>query len=54
LQIVQVDVTAEEKKEIQANMELTFTYEVVWKQTDVQFDKRFDRYLDPSFFQHRV
>lgn len=52
--IVVVDVTAEEKKEIQPGMELQFTYEVIWKQSDVQFDKRFERYLDPSFFQHRI
>ncbi|KAF7639878.1 Transmembrane 9 superfamily member [Meloidogyne graminicola] len=52
--IVVVDVTAEEKKEIQQDVELSFTYEVIWKQSNVEFDKRFERYLDPSFFQHRV
>jgi len=52
--IVVVDVTAEEKKEIKPNMELSFTYEVIWKQSNTLFDKRFERYLDPSFFQHRV
>nr|CAD2176998.1 unnamed protein product [Meloidogyne enterolobii] len=52
--IVVVDVTAEEKKEIKPNMELSFTYEVIWKQSNTLFDKRFERYLDPSFFQHRI
>lgn len=31
-----------------------FTYEVIWKASDVEFEKRFDKYLDPTFFQHRV
>nr|CAD2180383.1 unnamed protein product [Meloidogyne enterolobii] len=35
-------------------MELSFTYEVIWKQSNTLFDKRFERYLDPSFFQHRI
>ena len=25
-----------------------------WKKSDVKFEDRFDKYLDPSFFQHRV
>jgi len=27
---------------------------VKWKKSDVKFEDRFDKYLDPSFFQHRV
>jgi transmembrane 9 superfamily protein 3 len=34
--------------------QLAFTYEVVWKETKTPFDKRFDKYLDPTFFQHRI
>lgn len=49
-----MDVIAEDKKEIHPNMDLEFTYEVIWKQSEVTLDKRFERYLDPSFFQHRV
>lgn len=33
---------------------ISFTYEIVWKPSDVEFDKRFEKYLDPTFFQHRV
>lgn len=33
---------------------ISFTYEVIWKSSDVEFDKRFEKYLDPTFFQHRV
>ncbi|MBN3287678.1 TM9S3 protein, partial [Polyodon spathula] len=27
---------------------------VKWKKSDVKFEDRFDKYLDPSFFQHRI
>uniref|UniRef100_A0A183BKN8 Transmembrane 9 superfamily member n=1 Tax=Globodera pallida TaxID=36090 RepID=A0A183BKN8_GLOPA len=53
-QIVLADVVAESRRELKPNQELSFTYEVSWKQSDVNFDKRFERYLDPSFFQHRI
>lgn len=33
---------------------IPFTYEVIWKPSDVEFDRRFEKYLDPTFFQHRV
>lgn len=31
-----------------------FCVQVKWKKSDVKFEDRFDKYLDPSFFQHRV
>lgn len=31
-----------------------FLSQVKWKKSDVKFEDRFDKYLDPSFFQHRV
>jgi hypothetical protein len=40
--------------QLQPNMKLPFTYEVTWKPTSVPFSKRFDKYLDPGFFQHKV
>jgi len=53
-QITEANVVAEERKEVQPGKTLTFTYEVVWKETKTPFDKRFDKYLDPTFFQHRI
>lgn len=53
-QIIDVNIIAEEKKEIHPNQELIFTYEIIWKPSTVPFDKRFEKYLDPSFFQHRI
>ena len=33
---------------------VAFTYEVRWTPTDVPFDRRFEKYLDYSFFEHKV
>ena len=27
---------------------------MIWKPSTVEFADRFDKYLDPSFFQHRI
>jgi len=53
-QIVDVNVTADNKVILKPNSEVIFTYEVIWKPSVVEFDKRFDKYLDPNFFQHRI
>ena len=53
-QIVDVNVTADNKVVLKPNSEVIFTYEVIWKPSGIEFDKRFDKYLDPTFFQHRV
>lgn len=52
--IVDVSVVVENKKLLVPNQDLEFTYEVVWKPSNVPFEKRFEKYLDPNFFQHRV
>jgi transmembrane 9 superfamily protein 3 len=31
-----------------------FTYEVVWTQTNISFEDRFDRYLEDEFFEHQI
>ena len=28
--------------------------QVVWRESGTEFAKRYDKYLDPSFFQHRI
>ena len=33
---------------------MAFTYEVRWVETDTPFDRRFEKYLDYSFFEHKV
>jgi transmembrane 9 superfamily member 3 len=53
-QIVEVNLTPEKKELLKVGAKITFTYEVNWKSSDVKFKDRFDKYLDPNFFQHRV
>jgi len=52
--IVDVNLTSEAKERLQPNMHISFSYEVIWKPTNIPFSKRFDKYLDPGFFQHKV
>lgn len=53
-QIVDVNLTSENKVKLKLNAKIPFTYEVNWKKSSVKFEDRFDKYLDPNFFQHRV
>ncbi|XP_033117679.1 transmembrane 9 superfamily member 3-like isoform X1 [Anneissia japonica] len=53
-QIVDVNLTSEVKVKLEANVEIPFTYQVQWKKSNVLYNKRFDKYLDPNFFQHRI
>lgn len=53
-QIVDVNLTSESRVKLELNAKLPFTYEVIWKETQTKFTDRFDKYLDPNFFQHRI
>lgn len=53
-QIVDVNLTSDAKVKLVKDAEIPFTYEVRWKPSQVKFEDRFDKYLDPSFFQHRI
>lgn len=53
-QIVDVNLTSENKVKLKLNAKIPFTYEVNWKKSSIRFEDRFDKYLDPNFFQHRV
>lgn len=52
--IVDVNLTSEYKVKLELGIKIPFTYEVNWKPSPVKFEDRFDKYLDPNFFQHRV
>lgn len=41
-------------EKLELNRKLNFTFEVEWKPSAVSFKDRFDKYLDPTFYQHRV
>lgn len=53
-QIVDISLTTEKKELLVAGSKIKFSYEVNWKPSVVEFKDRFDKYLDPNFFQHRV
>jgi len=53
-QIVDVNLTSEGKVKLEMGQPVAFSYEVIWKPSKVNFDDRFDKYLDPNFFQHRI
>uniref|UniRef100_A0A1I7XCC1 Transmembrane 9 superfamily member n=1 Tax=Heterorhabditis bacteriophora TaxID=37862 RepID=A0A1I7XCC1_HETBA len=53
-QVVDVNLTSDGRAEIHPGVELEFSYEVNWVSSDVLYVNRFDKYLDPSFFQHRT
>lgn len=53
-QIVEVNLTSEHKVKLTQGMDLPFTYEVHWKPSTITFVNRYDKYLDPGFFQHRI
>lgn len=52
--IVDVNLTSESRIKLESGAKIPFTYEVVWKASHVTFLDRFDKYLDPNFFQHRI
>jgi transmembrane 9 superfamily protein 3 len=53
-QIVDVNLTSENKVRLDLNIKIPFTYEVNWRRSGIKYEDRFDKYLDPNFFQHRV
>jgi transmembrane 9 superfamily protein 3 len=53
-QIVDVNMTTENKVQLVLGATISFSYEVYWKKSSVKYEDRFDKYLDPNFFQHRI
>lgn len=52
--IVDVNLTSEAKVKLHPGLKISFSYDVTWKASAIKFEDRFDKYLDPGFFQHRV
>src|SRR5690606_15712250 len=53
--IVDVNLVSEQRVRLDSpNQEIPFSYEVIWHKSDTKFEDRFDKYLDASFFQHRI
>ena len=52
--IVDVSVTTEKKTLVAEGTTLEMSYEVTWTESSVEFKDRYDKYLDASFFKHKV
>ncbi|GAX72801.1 hypothetical protein CEUSTIGMA_g256.t1 [Chlamydomonas eustigma] len=52
--IIQVNLTSDNAILVEEGATLTFTYTVNWFKTTVPFHRRFERYLDYSFFEHKI
>mmetsp|Transcript_26103 Transcript_26103/g.57030 ORF Transcript_26103/g.57030 Transcript_26103/m.57030 type:complete len:589 (-) Transcript_26103:1092-2858(-) len=52
--IIQVNLTSDDPVLLEDGAKLTFTYSVTWYPTSVPFARRFERYLDYSFFEHKI
>ena len=52
--IIHVNLTSENPTVIESGAKLEFTYSVNWIESDIPFAKRFERYLDYSFFEHQI
>ncbi|KAL5102815.1 Transmembrane 9 superfamily member 3 [Taenia crassiceps] len=53
-QIVGVSLGTSDPVEVTAGVEVIYTYEVVWVESKLPFENRYDYYLDASFYQHRI
>ena len=52
--IVEVNLTTGNPVRIKEGDSFDFTYSVDWKESDIEFDNRFRRYLDFHFFEHKI
>uniref|UniRef100_A0A5K3FS53 Transmembrane 9 superfamily member n=1 Tax=Mesocestoides corti TaxID=53468 RepID=A0A5K3FS53_MESCO len=53
-QIVGVSLGTSDPVEVLPGAEVVFTYEVVWIESRLPFENRYDYYLDVGFYQHRI
>ncbi|GBF93656.1 hypothetical protein Rsub_06759 [Raphidocelis subcapitata] len=57
-QIIHVNLTqhsnATEPLRLANGVRAAFTYSVSWSESDTPFDRRFEKYLDYSFFEHKI
>ena len=52
--ISDVNLTSEGRTKLQLGDSIAFSYEVIWRPSQTKYEDRFDKYLDPNFFQHRI
>jgi transmembrane 9 superfamily protein 3 len=52
--VIEVNLTAENPVALARGVQLDFSYSVTWVETDIPFEKRFQKYLDNNFFEHQI
>jgi len=52
--VVEVNLTSEEPRAVEAGAGILFSYGVSWVPVDVPFEQRWQRYLDYNFFEHQI
>lgn len=52
--VIEVNLTSENPVPIEIGQSLKFTYTAKWKETNKPFERRFDRYLEYDFFEHKI
>mmetsp|Transcript_28969 Transcript_28969/g.70644 ORF Transcript_28969/g.70644 Transcript_28969/m.70644 type:complete len:591 (-) Transcript_28969:217-1989(-) len=52
--VIEINLTSEKPVALKKGSNVQFTYSVKWTQTSKVFSKRFDRYLDSGFFEHKI
>eukprot|EP00887_Chlorella_sp_A99_P006658 scaffold3.g6658.t1 len=52
--VIHVNLTSESPQPVVSGAALTFTYSVQWQPTAIPYARRFERYLDYSFFEHQI
>jgi len=53
-QVIEVDMEPSDPWPVYPGAPLNFTYSAVWYVTNKDFETRTNRYLDPTFFEHKV
>ena len=54
MQIIQVNLTSLDPQPLKSGTSLEFTFSVEWEPSETPYARRFERYLDYSFFEHQV
>lgn len=52
--IIHVNLTSSAPQKVEPRERLSFTYSVRWVPTSTKFSRRFERYLDNNFFEHKI
>lgn len=52
--IVDVKLSTENRQPLEPGAKIKFSYEITFHASNVDFRDRFNKYLDPTFFQHRI